>query len=186
MKTSEKRQIVIDSLLKKNNASIEKYEGITIITHDLSVAIFSGKSAKPYCYYRFKTTDALNNYIDEQKKEAKKEIERKKRIDHDNDEKKKLFIPCAILYSSWGYEQTNIDWYIILDRKNDFVTIQEIGSKRTYDTHFDDRGSCTPDTETKIGEPFRKKISKYASISLASYKYCSLWSGKPKSWSSYA
>ena len=43
-----------------------------------------------------------------------------------------------------------------------------------------------PNKEIKIGEPFRKKITKYASINLESYKYCGLWDGRPLSCSSYA
>jgi len=97
----------------------------------------------------------------------------------------KLFVPGAILYSSWGYDQTNIDFYEILERNNDFVIIQEIGQVRDHDS-MGDSGTCMPNKEIKIGEPFRKKITKNASINLESYKGCWLWDGKPKSWSSYA
>jgi len=37
-----------------------------------------------------------------------------------------------------------------------------------------------------IGEPMRKKITKYASIKLSSFETARPWDGKPEYWSSYA
>ena len=63
-----------------------------------------------------------------------------------------------VLCSSWGYEQTNVDWYIVdsLVGKAS-VKIQKVGSKRDYDNPTGMAGKCFPDINNKIGEPFTKR-----------------------------
>ena len=94
------------------------------------------------------------------------------------------YVPGAILYSSWGYEQTNVDFYIILERVNNTVTLQQIGEIRQYD--HADSGKVSPDASKTFGEPFKKRINKYGYINLNSYSYCNLYDGTPKYFSTYA
>ena len=185
MKTTKKQQ-AIDFLMSKPEAKKETFFTLEIIVYDLIVAIFQGKGHKPYKHYRFDNESDLNDFIQAEKtrelNEEQRRIERSKQYEA---EKQKI-VEGAILYSSWGYEQTNIDFYVVVSRKNDFVILQEVGSHKIYDDNFNDRGSCMPDVTTKIGDPFRKKINKYGGVNLASYKWCGLWDGQPKGWSSYA
>ena len=185
-----KKETWIRSFEQKTNAIKTTYKNIVIINYVNNgkpiVAIWETKSHKPTYHYRFNTADEMFHFITERQKKADEYAKIDAQRMSDYTEEKKGYVEGAILFSSWGWEQTNIDWYIVLERKNDFVIIQEIGSKRTYDRNFNDRGDCIPDATIRIGEPFRKKITKYASINLESYKYCALWDGKPKSWSSYA
>ena len=97
---------------------------------------------------------------------------------------KKEITQGDILSSSWGYEQTNVDYYLVLCRKNSTVTLQAIGQERTYDCGMS--GKCTPDVNVKIGDIFRKRISKYSSIRIDECRRARLWSGKPMYWSSWA
>lgn len=185
MKTT-KKQMAIDFLMSKPEAKKETFYTLEIIIYGLIVAIFSGKSHKPYKHYRFDNESDLNDFIEREKqreiKEEANRVERSKQYDAE----KMQIVPGAILYSSWGYEQTNIDFYIVLSRKNDFVILQEIGSHKIYDDNFNDRGHCMPDVTTKIGDPFRKKINNYGGVNLNSYSWCGLWGGEPEAWSSYA
>ena len=193
-KKMTKKETWIDAFSKYDNAIKTTYKNVVIVTYTANrnnktvpiVAIWETKSHKPTYHYRFNTADEMFQFITERQKKADEYA----KIDADRmakyAEEKKGYKEGAILFSSWGWEQTNIDWYIVLERNNDFVIIQEIGSNRTYDGNFNDRGDCIPDATIRIGEPFRKKITKYASINLESYKYCALWDGQPKSWSSYA
>lgn len=181
-----KKQMAINYLMAKDGAKKETFFTLDIIVYGLTVAIFQGKGHKPYKHYRFNDETALNGFIlHEKERELKAEENRIKQAKKYEAEKQKI-VEGAILYSSWGYEQTNIDFYIVVSRKNDFVILQEVGSHKIYDDNFNDRGSCMPDVTTKIGDPFRKKINKYEGVNLASYKWCGLWDGQPKGWSSYA
>lgn len=181
-----KKQMAIDYLMAKDGAKKETFYTLEIIVYGLIVAIFHGKGHKPYKHYRFDSESDLNAFIEREKtREAKDEQNRVERSKQYEAEKMQI-VPGAILYSNWGYEQTNIDFYIVVSRKNDFVMLQEIGSHKIHNDNFNDRGHCMPDVTTKIGDPFRKKINNQGGVNLASYKWCGLWDGKPKSWSSYA
>ena len=187
-KKMTKRESAINWIMtNKPKVERENYKDIIIVKHSLnSVAIWEYNSAKPTFHYMFSDDVKRGDFIKERKQQAdRREADNQRRM-NEYVEKKKLFEVGSILYCSWGWEQTNIDWYIILERKNDYILIQEIGTKKTYDNNYNDRGSCLPDATVRIGEPFRKKITKYASVELASYKYCTIWDGSPKSWSSYA
>ena len=185
MRAKEKLENAIKHFLEKENAIKEEYGRLTIIRYQDRYLVIFKNSYKPLYHLSFKFGTGIEDFIKKVKNQEDREIEAQNKYLNEKKEEKKLFVPGAILYSSWGYEQTNIDFYEILERKNDFVIIQEIGQIRNYDSRGDS-GTCMPDKKIKIGEPFRKKITKHASINLESYKYCGLWNGKPLSWSSYA
>jgi len=91
-----------------------------------------------------------------------------------------------IFYSSWGYEQTNIDWYevIALVGKSS-VKVRKISAVIDHDMH--DQGSCSPRAGAFVGPEMVKRIDRDGSVSfkVASYAHAFLWDGKPKRWSSY-
>ncbi len=65
-----------------------------------------------------------------------------------------------VLVASWGYEQTNVDYYLVtkLVGKRS-VQLIEIGAKIV--DSGDMTGKCVPDLDKKIGEPFTKLVSGY-------------------------
>ncbi len=76
---------------------------------------FSGRRTKPDFHFRFKTAERLEDYVS---KYLKSKIDTQKyKLDQAN--KKKSFInPLKvgdIVYSSWGWEQTNITFYQIIE-----------------------------------------------------------------------
>jgi hypothetical protein len=105
----------------------------------------------------------------------------------------------AILYSSWGYDQTNVDFYRVAKRTADWVTLEKIAkiehSDDTEENPATFTGRVVPADPIKpIGEPLRRKIihagkpkeAGDAIARLTSYSYAYLWDGKPKRVSSYA
>lgn len=103
-------------------------------------------------------------------------------------ESARTFVEGAILYTSWGYDQTNIDWYEIVKRKGAFVWIREIGGRREENGWA--TGTTLPAPGHFIGPEMRKKVRVYKgdenSVRIESYASAWLWDGKPKRWSSYA
>ena len=91
----------------------------------------------------------------------------------------------AILYSTWGYEQTNVDFYKIVERKPKSVVLQKIGNKVTeYYDNYGEAGKCVADEEHKIDKPFFRRITKSGYVNIDSVSYARLWDGKPVYWSS--
>jgi hypothetical protein len=101
-----------------------------------------------------------------------------------------IYLPGCIICHSWGYDQTNIDFFIITERKGDMVTLQALGQDREYNSQWM-TGTTTPIKDKPIGEPFKRKVHKYdgeeTGISIEkSYGWASLWNGKPVGYTSYA
>ncbi len=149
--------------------------------------VFAGKRSKYDKYYGFKTSERRDQYVQEYFKDIEASYERKKQYA----EKKKAMISenqknyevGAILYSAWGYDQTNIDYYQIIDRTDKMVTIQKI-AKKYLETNYPSEESVVPAKDNFVGEPMKKKIGAYG-ISLNSYANASLWDGEPKYQTAY-
>jgi len=93
-----------------------------------------------------------------------------------------------ILYSPWGYEQTNISFYEVVKSTNKSVWLQKIKTKRIKEAGFMSE-YVMPDRNDKIGNIFRKKINFYLgeiSIDINSYESAHLWDGEAKLQTYYA
>jgi hypothetical protein len=87
----------------------------------------------------------------------------------------------SILVSSWGYDQTNIDFFEVIKVKNDWATIQRIG--KDYVGQTDISETVVPAIDYKIGKPFRRKITAFSSgdyVGINSYNAASVWEGQPQ------
>ena len=100
-----------------------------------------------------------------------------------------------IFYSSWGYEQTNVDFYKVIDvsKSGKTITLQKIGSQIVAVN-----GYCSeeviPNEERIIGEPltgrrinYYSNGSSYVNVSTRSdYKInATEWKGQPIIQTSY-
>jgi len=95
-----------------------------------------------------------------------------------------------VLCASWGWEQTNVDFYRVLKRTPCFVTLQEFGSKVTNNP---DKHSMTAEVGPAYvlkGEPVKKKVTlSYhgdEEMVMICHGFARIWDGKPKRTSSYA
>jgi len=92
-----------------------------------------------------------------------------------------------IFVCSWGYDQTNIDYYVVRKVKNASVTISPLGQNRTYTGHM--QGECTPDI-TKIGDKLITKriisCGDNVSLKMTSYSWAYPWSGKTNHFTEWA
>lgn len=101
------------------------------------------------------------------------------------------YVESAILEHSWGYEQTNIDYWIIVKRSGDWLWLDAIGKKNMVETGSM-RGTCEPDPTKKLDKRrIRRKlhVSKYGGMDMGvaisqSGGWAEVWNGKPSHWSS--
>lgn len=158
--------------------------------------IWKGNQSKPYAKYSFSSTDSMEAYIEREKAKAKsiierKEAEAKEKKELTKDYKVKINVG-DIYVSSWGYDQTNIDYYEVVSVKNKTVVLQEIG-KFTEDEDSFMSNLCKPNRAVKKGEPFKKIVQLHVyrgevveRINLNSYSSCSPWDGRMNRESFYA
>jgi len=150
----------------------------------VAVLIYTGKSTKPYVHLSYKSaerraqhvTDIINSRVEEFKASAKHKAERVKPSELKEGD---------VLCTSWGYDQTNVEFYIVkkcIGKRT--VLICEIG----IDEHKADSsmsGRVYPDVLKEIGKPFKKVVSFGNTIKAHQCATAHLWDGKYKYTSSY-
>ena len=64
-----------------------------------------------------------------------------------------------ILYSSWGYDQTNTEFYQVIAKTEKTVTLRHIGANHVAGNDGFMCGSITADKDNFKGEPFTRTVS---------------------------
>ena len=153
--------------------------------------IWRGKATKPMCNYYFKSMELREKYIkDAIEGENKRQTEKEKRnlARKGSPEQLDQVKPGTIFCSSWGYDQTNIDFYQVISVKGQFAVIREIGQIMLEQTGFMSE-NVIADPDSFKGEPMKKKIQFSQGkpyLTLNSYSCCGLWDGRSKNQSHYA
>jgi hypothetical protein len=144
---------------------------------------FVGKGAKPAFFYTFRDEDRRTVFVS--KWLADQELRESHRLANIAVKSTKIaafvmpYKAGDILYSSWGYDQTNIDFYQVV----------EIVGKRTIITRkvaqvceSAGRGSdsVSASHDNFIGKPERHVVSLYGSVKISECQSAYLWDGKSK------
>lgn len=173
-----------ESYAKMNNLKVETELDVTYIMYDndgrFSLLAWIGKAHRAAHNYYFLSEKTREDYLQkvisrrqafwDSKEERKQEklIRKKEAI--------KTFEVGDILYTMWGYDQTNVDFYQIIEKKNSSVIIREIAKRTTEDGFMSGHTTALKDEFT--GEPMLKRInSEY--LTITSYSSASLWDGQP-------
>ena len=99
-----------------------------------------------------------------------------------------------ILYNSWGWEQTNIDFYQVVESKGQTVKLREIAGDITdgtgnsmagYTTAIKDSFCETRNEHYEVVDYIVKRVY-YGNQITMKHGYCGLWDGTPKYVSWYA
>jgi hypothetical protein len=95
-----------------------------------------------------------------------------------------------VLYSSWGYDQTNVEFFQITATTQKTVTFREICQSRGRDGTLSDSGTCAPikNMWTNDSKPYTRTVRPGNSVSFAEYeggytKYLSLLDRPSVGWS---
>jgi len=128
---------------------------------------FRGKAQKPTKHYSFRTEEQREAFSEKFFEEIQRGIEwkrkRKEEAAKSLEEAYGGLEVGAIFYSSWGYEQTNINFYQVVGIKGKNLTIQEIGKKTVSESQSTEM--VVPAPEIKIGETFTKRLNKWGGLS---------------------
>jgi hypothetical protein len=147
---------------------------------------YSGKRSKHDFHYRFESEEKMDKYTTEYVKRLfdieKSKIERK--------EKRLAFVHTLkvgdILSCSWGWEQTNVDFYQVIEVKGKMVKIREIQCSMPNGEEGFMTGFVIPLKDQFTDEKIlTKKVLSGNSIKIASYAWANVWDGKPERTSWY-
>lgn len=90
-----------------------------------------------------------------------------------------------ILVSKWGFDQTNVDFYLVVGATGSFVTVMELDSI-VIETKADYTGLAVPSESIINGTKMRRKVNGLGHIKMTDYAYAEKWDGMPQSFSTYA
>lgn len=142
---------------------------------------FGGKRSKPDFHYRFRSEEARAEHVDEYIRNA----EAHAKIRAEEKAKRTAFEHTLkvgdILYSSWGYDQTNIDFYqvtAVVGKKS--VKIRRIGSRTDHSERGADYVVAAKDAFIESEDEMLKRVGQGNVITIESYANAYPWSGEPK------
>lgn len=151
------------------------------LNNDAPCAIaFHGKAQKPSWHYQFKNTEQRDRQIQELVDGRRAHAERK--AQHAADKKKPHGLEVGnILVDSWGYDQTNVNFYEVVAVKGATIKIQPVyaatvESKQGYSHVAPVPGETYGQIRTKRPTRFGDTVS----VKMNSFSYAYLWDGQPK------
>jgi len=118
--------------------------------------VYGGRRMRPDAYRRYRTEETRDANRDEYLKRYRERAEQAER-------EKALANPLKVgdlLRCSWGYEQTNVDYFQVVKATKRSVTLREIAAKSVGATGpMSDR--CAPEKDNFVGEPMSKRVRVY-------------------------
>jgi hypothetical protein len=88
----------------------------------------------------------------------------------------------SILKSSWGYDQTNIDFFRVVSVSNNWATLEPIG-QTVVETLAGYMGEKVAPADVTIGKTFRRKVKHFMGedmVSVKTYAIATVWNGTPQ------
>jgi len=147
---------------------------------------FTGKRAKPDWSYRFQTEAAREKLIREEieKVKANEERKAKRKAERKAKAKNSLHEIGDIFYASWGYEQTNVNFFQVVGKVGEtMLKIREIAKESVEGSEGFMSDSVVAVKDAFIGEAFKCKAGEYIKVDFSS---ANKWDGLPKYRSWYA
>jgi hypothetical protein len=89
--------------------------------------------------------------------------------------------PGDILYSSWGYDQTNVDFYEVIGITKSMATIQMIEKRILAPGRGMDKVVPVPGMAHPRAKLLKKRVRPDGAVTISSYASAYPWDGKPKS-----
>ena len=155
--------------------------------------VYSGKSARCEWYTSFGSRDAMTKAIE---RFFSAIITKRAELTRRRDLKKSFHTslkPGDIVYTSWGYDQTNIDFYQVVEVVGRAtVVIRQLDQTRTETGFMCGHTEPIPGSFRSDSVPMRKIVQVYGEIKreneYISFAHSSarIWDGKPKNCSWYA
>jgi hypothetical protein len=153
------------------------------------VVCYRHKQSKPCENWRFSTEEKRNAWSHDwylkQLRFADDKLKRKEAAKAEKSAFACTLKPGDILSSSWGYDQTNVDFFQVVEVIGKAtVTLQAMKQEET-ESHSGMSGQCRPTAVNPDAKPFRARQSPSGSVKVG-HQHASLWDGRAMYYSSYA
>lgn len=152
---------------------------------DMPCAIgFHGRAQKPDFRFRFNDEDKRDQYITAYLRDLAAAAARR----DERAAQRAAFVPNLkagnILYTNWGWEQTNVEFYQVIEAKGKMVTIRQIESALEQSGFMS--GKVLPRPDTFCGDALKRRVGITNSVRINGHITAWLHDGAPKTCSWYA
>lgn len=149
---------------------------------------FHGKAQKPDWHHTFANPEARERKIRQHFEGRRKWSDWK----HERSAERKKphgFEVGHVLYASWGYDQTNINFYqvtkIIGSHMVEVREVSQIAADSGNEAWM--TGKVVPSPDAFTGEPMRRRVNgRSKSVRIDNVRTAFLWDGRPVNWTGYA
>ena len=159
--------------------TLKEVKGEIFLIDEKHAMGFGGKRSKPDFNYIFRNQERRDEYVTNYIYGLRQSQEYAAKRKADRSKPHTLNIG-DILYTSWGYDQTNVDFYQVVEVVGKCtVVIREIAHK-TIEGSGGPSESVVAVKDSFIGEPMTKRSNSTNSVRIASYSSASPWDGQPR------
>jgi len=113
--------------------------------------------------YRFRSVERMVEFCNEWINKVEANIKANNELKAKKKEAQKVmnhhFKEGMIIYNSWGYDQTNIDFYQVIESKEKSIKLRKICKSRVEGSEGFMCANVKPIENEFIGEPFLKKVN---------------------------
>ena len=138
--------------------------------------VFVANQSKPAWYNWFRNEAARDQKIENSIRDRKRSLEMKQQRVQERRDFQHDLVEGDILYTTWGYDQTNVDFYQVVGIRNKSVIVRKVKSKTVVD-----RGPYTevvPEPDRFTGPPMLKLVQPEGYIKVDDH-LARKWGGKP-------
>ena len=163
---------------------------VIYIVDDKHALGFKGKQTRPVFNYLFVSRQRMKDFIDRFIASERLSLERHKAFQAS----KKIpalrkYLEGYVVVHSWGYDQTNIDFYKITKRSGSFIWLKKMTSEVVKDTGWA-QADVIPGRVISNAPTLKRKVhtrdGEEIGVSVTSSGWGYLWDGKPAHETSYA
>lgn len=151
-----------------------------------AMRVFYGKQSKPVARFFYNTEEARNDAVRFYFKSRQASLKLKEEIRAARKAKGRKTEVGTLYYTSWGYEQTNIDWYEVVELVG--KTSARVRRVAAMDASTGNEpwmtGKSVPAAGQYIGPAVLVRVTG-DSFKVGGH-YASRWDGTPKTWTAYA
>lgn len=152
------------------------------------------KAKKPFAHYMFRSIEQRENYIEttlEKIKKHKESIAERKKARAGTPEQINSVTVGDIFHWSWGYEQTNCDFFQVIEKTGSTLVLKKLANLIVDGSMYSHGMACNMIAKKNnfatggLAETITKKLqfTTYGGKTKAyisfPYGWCELWSGRP-------
>lgn len=179
-----KHEKLVHDFANAKGGTVEKLGKAFFVTYALSLAMWTHRTKRPSYYLKFDTAEQMQDWIEIKKRSITLEMNQSNRFAEEARKKSDGIVVGSVLYDSWGWEQTNIDFYVVVKKTDSSAWLQKVGNQTTETSFMS--GTTVPVLDKRVGEVFVRRIGKFGIKITDGSGTLTLWDNEPKSCSWYA